>query len=374
MPGGCAMISMPLSSGSFSSSSVSPARPPPNSVLKVSWKLRLIAANASREALARRLVDALDGFARLRDRVDEILALRRQERVARLELVELLDRHHVDRAEPIDLRAQRRDRLLGAERRAAPRRRSTASDRRGSALVAACDRRRRRSRRVSSGADDARVRDRVALRVRAASTSTHDLVERRLHRVDAGRARGATRSLSAVARATSSSATTARTASSAPRASLIDASCSSVLIAQRRHRVVGRADVLTQRVERRARRRRAALRRRRSPPAARRRGAACPRARPRARRPARSSSAAASSSRRTSAASAAARSTSAACAAPASAARRLRSSAASRASNRRRCADGQPLVGRPLLLASRRAIDARASSWRRSSASRSSSA
>ena len=41
------MISMPLSSGSFSSSSVRPARPPPNSVLNVSWKLRLIAANAS---------------------------------------------------------------------------------------------------------------------------------------------------------------------------------------------------------------------------------------------------------------------------------------------------------------------------------------
>ena len=41
------MISMPLSSGSFSSSSVSPARPPPNSVLKVCWKLWLIAANAS---------------------------------------------------------------------------------------------------------------------------------------------------------------------------------------------------------------------------------------------------------------------------------------------------------------------------------------
>src|SRR5262249_39987205 len=46
LPGGCAMISMPLSSGSLSSSSVRPARPPPKSVLKVCWKLRLIAANA----------------------------------------------------------------------------------------------------------------------------------------------------------------------------------------------------------------------------------------------------------------------------------------------------------------------------------------
>ena len=41
-------MSMPLSSGSFSSSSVRPARPPPNSVLNVSWKFWLMAANASR--------------------------------------------------------------------------------------------------------------------------------------------------------------------------------------------------------------------------------------------------------------------------------------------------------------------------------------
>src|SRR5436189_13422 len=41
------MISMPLSSGSFWSSSARPARPPPNSVLKVCWKLWLMAANAS---------------------------------------------------------------------------------------------------------------------------------------------------------------------------------------------------------------------------------------------------------------------------------------------------------------------------------------
>ena len=69
-----------------------------------------------REALARGLVDALDRLAGLRDRVDQVLALRGEEGVARLELVELLDRHHVDRAEPVDLRPQARDRLLRAER------------------------------------------------------------------------------------------------------------------------------------------------------------------------------------------------------------------------------------------------------------------
>ena len=107
LPGGCAMISMPLSSGSFSSSSVRPARPPPNSVLKISWKLRLMAANAS--AKRSRVVSSMRLIASLvwAMDVDQILALRRQERVARLELVELLDRHHVDRAEAIDLGAQR---------------------------------------------------------------------------------------------------------------------------------------------------------------------------------------------------------------------------------------------------------------------------
>ena len=68
------------------------------------------------KALPRRLVDALDRFAGLRDRIDEVLALRGQERMARFELVELLDGHHVDEAEPIDLGTQRDDRFLGAQR------------------------------------------------------------------------------------------------------------------------------------------------------------------------------------------------------------------------------------------------------------------
>ena len=56
-----------------------------------------------REAGARRLVDAPNRFARLGDRVDEVLPLRRQERVPRLELVVLLDGHHVDGTEAVDL-------------------------------------------------------------------------------------------------------------------------------------------------------------------------------------------------------------------------------------------------------------------------------
>jgi hypothetical protein len=48
-PGGDATISMPLSSGSLSSSRVRPARPPPNSVENVVWKLALMALNASRK-------------------------------------------------------------------------------------------------------------------------------------------------------------------------------------------------------------------------------------------------------------------------------------------------------------------------------------
>ena len=91
------MMSMPLSSASLSSSSTRPARPPPNSVVKVSSKFWLMTVNASLEALARRLVDLPDRLVGRGDRIDEILALRGQEGVARFEVVELIDRHHVDR-------------------------------------------------------------------------------------------------------------------------------------------------------------------------------------------------------------------------------------------------------------------------------------
>jgi hypothetical protein len=68
------------------------------------------------EAMPRRLVDPLDRLRGLGDRVDEVLALRGQERMAGFELVELLDRHHVHRAEAVDLGAQLHDRFFGTER------------------------------------------------------------------------------------------------------------------------------------------------------------------------------------------------------------------------------------------------------------------
>src|SRR5262249_31786959 len=55
------------------------------------------------EALPRRLVDLADRLVGRRNRVDEVLALRGQERVARLEVVELIDRHHVHGAHSLDL-------------------------------------------------------------------------------------------------------------------------------------------------------------------------------------------------------------------------------------------------------------------------------
>ena len=66
------------------------------------------------EAFLRRLVDALDGLAGLRDRIEQILALGGEERVAGFELVELPDRHHVHRAEALDLAAQVRDDHVGS--------------------------------------------------------------------------------------------------------------------------------------------------------------------------------------------------------------------------------------------------------------------
>src|SRR5262249_47024702 len=69
-----------------------------------------------RKALPRGLVDPFDGLGGLSNRVDEIFALGRQEPVPGLEFVELLDRHHVDRPQAVDLGAQPGDRLFGAQR------------------------------------------------------------------------------------------------------------------------------------------------------------------------------------------------------------------------------------------------------------------
>ena len=64
------------------------------------------------EARPGRFVDPRDHLGGVRDRVDQVLPLCRQKRVARFELVELLDGHHVDGTKAIDLRFELRNRLF----------------------------------------------------------------------------------------------------------------------------------------------------------------------------------------------------------------------------------------------------------------------
>ena len=75
-----------------------------------------------RERLAkpfsRRVVDPLNRLPGRDDGIDQILPLGRQERVACLELVELVDRHHVHRSKAVDLNPQPRGHLIGAQGRA----------------------------------------------------------------------------------------------------------------------------------------------------------------------------------------------------------------------------------------------------------------
>ena len=118
-------MSMPLSSGSVSSSSVMPGAAAAEERRERLLEVRVDGRERLAEARVRRLVDAPDGLVGLRDRVDEVLALRRQEGVARVELVELLDGHHVDRAELVDLAAQLGDGLFGGHRAGRGRRRSS---------------------------------------------------------------------------------------------------------------------------------------------------------------------------------------------------------------------------------------------------------
>ena len=219
-------MSMPLSSGSFSSSSVRPARPPPNSVLNVTWKLCLDRGERLAEAHLRRLVDARDRLGRLRDRVDQVAPLRGQERVARLELVELLDGHHVHRAEAIDLGLQADDRFLGGHRCGAAA---------GEPLRVRLARLTRRGPRPAFaflglgirllGGDRRGVRRRLAGRsICSTSASTSSSEAWTASTQICARC---VRSLSAVARPTSSSVASARMSSSARRASRMTASCAS---------------------------------------------------------------------------------------------------------------------------------------------------
>ena len=200
-------------------------------------------ANASRNRSLRRLVDLLDRVVGRGDRIDEVLALRGQERVARLEVVELIDRHHVDRAHPLDLGAEVGDHLVGRHR---PR----AGDGLGSDAASAAGRRRlvfdlRRIGRVVHRLAGWRAARRVPaarLRRRPRRASPAPLSTQAAARC--------ARSDSAVARATSSCAASARTPSTERRASRMRVSCALKLGAQRLRRLVGRPDALAQLVER----------------------------------------------------------------------------------------------------------------------------
>ena len=232
-----------------------------------------MAANASAKRCARRLVDALDRFARLGDRVDEVLALRREERVPRLELVELLDGHHVHRTEAVDLARAARAIASSAlsvrccaSMTAAPGSVRSALARRRPRL-GRCRRRRRRrmpcgqrfavlGRLVRSSAQSAAASGTSPPAASSAATSTITSSSVAWTASTHVCARCA-RSLSAVARATSSSATVPRIASSAPRAVRMAAratrSCARSVAAP----VVGRLQLVAQRRRASGRRRRA---------------------------------------------------------------------------------------------------------------------
>src|SRR5207253_2536432 len=54
------------------------------------------------ETLPGRLIDFANGITGLRNRIEQVLSLRGQETVSRLELVELLDGHHVHGTKTLD--------------------------------------------------------------------------------------------------------------------------------------------------------------------------------------------------------------------------------------------------------------------------------
>ena len=212
-------MSMPLSSGSFSSSSVRPARPPPKSVREGLLEVRVDRGEGVAEARVRGLVDALDRLVGLGDRVDQILCAawsgtwrrRRARRTARS-----------PSCSPARAGRSWRGARRWPPRRSSPRRRG----------------RRRPRRRPPVGVGHAGLGVVVVLvwlgasarRMAAASGASAlplhllDLGEHLVERPAPRRGTagpGGSRSASAVARATSSSAASARTASSARRASRI---------------------------------------------------------------------------------------------------------------------------------------------------------
>ena len=110
LPGGEAMMSMPLWSLFSASGSVSRmnAWPPPKSFVKVCREVLVDDLERLVELHARDLVDLLDRRLRVLDRLDQVLALRLQEPMPLGRLVVLLERHHVHRAHCLEPLLQRR--------------------------------------------------------------------------------------------------------------------------------------------------------------------------------------------------------------------------------------------------------------------------
>ena len=112
LPGGRAMTSMPLSRMSISSSSTMSAMPPPNSLRNNSWKCVRIDGERVGEQLAAILIDLGDDlFERFLGR-GQVLPLGLQLVGPRLQLLQFLERFHVDAAEPAELATQIGDFLL----------------------------------------------------------------------------------------------------------------------------------------------------------------------------------------------------------------------------------------------------------------------
>ena len=106
LPGGWAMMSMPLSRTSSSSSRRQPAGAAAEELLEHLPEVLVDDLERLAEALAGGAVDLPDRLVELRDRVEQVLPLGGQERVALLELLGLLHGEHVDLAHALELVAQ----------------------------------------------------------------------------------------------------------------------------------------------------------------------------------------------------------------------------------------------------------------------------
>jgi len=107
------MMSMPLSARLVSSVSRISPRPPPNSTRKITRKWSLTASKASLKAPPRFNVQLLNRLLRIADGIEQILALRVQEVVALLRLLEFFQRLRIHRPQSLNPRPHFLVTLLG---------------------------------------------------------------------------------------------------------------------------------------------------------------------------------------------------------------------------------------------------------------------